>query len=95
MRPRSKKNKKSFFSPQYQRLVVRRGKNRATVAVAHSLLIAIYYVLKGAEFRDLGADYYNQFNKEKKINSFVKQLAKLGVDIPDDVLQSALLKEVS
>ena len=85
----AKKNKSSFFSAQYQRLVVRRGKNRATIAVAHSILIAIYHVLQGAQFRDLGSDYYNQFNREKKINSYVKQLQKLGVSIPDDVLRIA------
>ena len=79
-----KKNKKSFFSAQYQRLVVRRGNNWATVAVAHSLLIAIYHVvLQGAEFRDLGSTYYTRFNREKEINSYLKQLEKLGVSIPD------------
>ena len=85
-----KRNKKSFFSAQYQRLVVRRGKNRATVAVAHSLLIAIYHVLRGEEFRDLGDTYYTQFNRDKKINSYLKQLEKLGVSIPDDVLHAAI-----
>jgi len=63
--------------------------------VAHSLLIAVYHVLQGAEFRDLGADYYTQFNREKKINSYVKQLAKLGVIIPDDVLRLATLENAS
>jgi transposase len=86
----AKKNKNSLFSAQYQRLVVRRGKKRATVAVAHSMLIAIYHVLSGATFIDLGADYYTSFNKEKKINSYVKQLSKLGVNIPDHVLRSAI-----
>ena len=86
----AKKSKNSFFSAQYRRLVVRRGKNRATVAVAHSMLIAIYYVLRGADFCDLGADYYTQFNKEKKINAHLKQLSKLGVNIPDDVLRSCI-----
>jgi len=84
------KNKKSFFSAQYSRLVSHRGKNRATMAVAHSILIAIYFVLSGYQFHDLGADYYNQFNREKKINSHVKHLSKLGVNIPDDVLRGAL-----
>jgi len=87
-----KKNKKSFFHAQYHRLVVRLGKNRATVAVAHSLLIAIYHVLSGKSFCDLGADYYNRFNQEKKIYSYVKQLSKLGVNVPDDVIRSALKK---
>jgi len=70
--------KGSFFSAQYQRLAVRRGKNKATVAVAHSMLIAIYYVLNGQEFRDLGSSYYSQFNREKKISSHLKQLKDLG-----------------
>jgi len=81
------KNKSTFFSAQYSRLVPHRGKNRATMAVAHSIAIAIYFVLSGAEFKDLGADYYTQFNREKKINSHVRQLSKLGVSIPDDVLR--------
>ena len=82
------KNKSSFFSAQYHRLVSHRGKNRATMAVAHSLAIAIYFVLSGYEFKDLGSDYYNQFNREKKINSHIKQLSKLGVTIPDEFLQT-------
>ena len=44
------------------------------MAVAHSILIAIYFVLSGYEFHDLGSDYYNQFNREKKINSHVKHV---------------------
>ena len=84
------KNKESFFSAQYSRLVSHRGKNRATMAVAHSMLIAIFFVLSGGKFRDLGAGYYNRFNREKKINSHVKQLFKLGVAIPDDVLWAAI-----
>lgn len=84
----AQKNKSSFFNAQYQRLIVRRGKGRANLAVAHSLLIAIYHVLQGSQFIDLGVNYYTQFNRDKKINSYVKQLEKLGVSIPDDVLRS-------
>jgi transposase len=70
---------KSYFRAQYQRLVVRRGANRATVAVAHSMLIAIYHILKdGSTFKDLGEDFYTQFNREKKISHHLKQLTKLG-----------------
>lgn len=77
------KVKSSYFYAQYQRLVVRRGKNRATLAVAHSMLIAIYYVLKtGTPYKDLGADYYSQFNRDKKINSYLKKLQSLGWELP-------------
>ncbi len=73
------KNKNSFFHAQYQRISIRRGKNRATIAVAHSMLISIYYMLKNdVEFTELGADFYNKFNTDKKINSYLKKLKDLG-----------------
>jgi transposase len=76
-------NKSNFFHAQYQRLVVRLGANKATIAVAHSMLIAIYHILSGSEYKDLGADYYTQFNKDKKIKSYLKQLEKLGWTPPE------------
>jgi len=82
------KNKDTFFSAQYQRLVVRKGGKKAVVAVAHSMLISIYYVMLGCEYKDLGADYYTQFNKEKKIQSHLKQLKKLGWEEPCPAIAS-------
>jgi len=57
---------------------VRLGKNKAKGAVAHSILIAVYHVLSGKDFVDLGSEYYTQFNRDKKIKSHLKQLEKLG-----------------
>jgi len=72
-------SKASYFSAQYQRIAARRGKNRATIAVAHSMLIAIYHVLKhGVAFHDLGSDYYDSFNREHKIKGYLKRLQALG-----------------
>jgi len=69
----------SFFNAQYQRISIRRGKNRATIAVAHSMLIAIYHVLRdGVPFVDLGSDFYTKFNREKKIAACLKKLHDLG-----------------
>ena len=77
----------SFYKAQYDRLVVRRGANRATVAVAHSILISIYHMLKfGVPFRDLGCDYYNQFNAEKKIKHYLNKLKSLGWQSPTPVM---------
>lgn len=77
------KNKKSYFHAQFMRISSHRGKKRAYVAVAHSMLIAIYHILKdGVVFKDLGADYYNQFNKERKINAYLKKLKALGWEAP-------------
>ena len=74
--------KGSFFSAQYSKIAIRRGKNRAKIAVAHSMLIAIWHILKeGVDFRDLGGDYYNQFNREKKANALMRKLTDLGFSV--------------
>ncbi len=75
----SVKNKKSYFYAKFMRNSARRGKKMAYVAVAHSMLIAIYHILEeGVEFKDLSADYYNQFNKECKNNAYLIKLKALG-----------------
>ncbi len=74
----SLRKKDCFFCAQYNRLSVRRGGKRALIAVAHSMLIAIYHVLRGEPYRDLGGDYYNQFNRERKIEGHLMKLKKLG-----------------
>ncbi len=73
------RKKDSYFSAQYQRIAARRGKNRAAMAVARSMLIAIFYILRDkALFRDLGADYFGAFHREHKIRSYLKRLQALG-----------------
>lgn len=77
------KVKNSYFRAQFQRISAHRGSKKAYVAVAHSMLVAIYHILKdGVAFQDLGADYYNQFNKERKINAYLKKLKALGWEMP-------------
>lgn len=80
------KVKSSYFYAQFKRISAHRGKKRAYVAVAHSMLIAIYHILKdGIEFEDLGSEYYNQFNKERKINAYLKKLKNLGWELPTTI----------
>ena len=77
------RNKTSYFYAQFQRISTRRGTKRAYVAVAHSMLIAIYHILnEGVIYKDLGYDYYNQFNKQRKINSYLNKLKALGWEVP-------------
>ena len=71
--------KNTFLRAQYDRLLIRKGKNKAKVAVAHSMIVAIWHMLKeDVEYKELGGDYYNKFNPEKKIARHLKQLAALG-----------------
>lgn len=74
--------KSSYFAAQYNRLVKRCGKKRALVAVAHSLLIAIYHMLKDdVAYKELGSDYYSRFNTEKKVNYHLRKLKELGYEL--------------
>ena len=83
--------KHSYFAAQYRRLAARRGKKRALVAVAHSVLVVIYHVLKNnVEYKDLGPDYFDRLEPERLQRYLVKRLQKLGFDVtlaartPDD-----------
>jgi transposase len=73
------RTKNSYFRAQYQRLVRTRGKNRALIAVAHSILVTVYHFTKAGEpYHDLGSDYFDKLNKEHLEKSLVKRLEKLG-----------------
>ena len=70
-------------SAQFARISFHRGKKQAYVAVAHSMLIAIYHIIKDCVIlKDLGADYYTRFNRERKINAYLKKLKALGWEAP-------------
>ena len=76
------KRKGTFFYAQYQRIKMRRGAKIAAMAVAHSILVAVYHMLKNnIPFYDLGSDFYNKFNREKKIRSYLNKLSELGYDL--------------
>jgi hypothetical protein len=63
------------------RVVKRRGKGKALVAVARSILVIIWHLLADptARYHDLGPDYHDQrVNTNRKVNSLVRQLEALG-----------------
>lgn len=73
------RTKDSYLKARYERLVVRRGKKRAIVAVAHSLLKSMWHMLAyHVPYQDLGGDYFDQRRKESKTNYHLRQLQKLG-----------------
>ena len=74
----------SFLGERYRRIVKRRGKLRALVAVARSILVIIWYLLAGpaAPFRDLGAGYYaSRTDTDRKTRNHVRQLEALGFTV--------------
>ncbi len=69
----------SYLAAQYHRLAGRRGRKRALVAVAHSLLVIIYHLLKnGVPYHDLGPDYLDRLHPERLTRYLVKRLERLG-----------------
>jgi transposase len=71
----------TFLGERYRRLAKRRGKLKALVAVARSILIIIWHLLADptARFHDLGADYYSsRIDNNRKTRSHVRQLQALG-----------------
>lgn len=74
---RNKKN--CYLAAQFQRIASRRGEQRAAVAVAHSILTAIYFILRdGVDYRDLGPDHFHRLTPDKRARDLVRQLEKLG-----------------
>lgn len=69
----------TFYHAKFLRLSKRRGYKRAIVAVAHAMLIAIYYMIKNnMPYRELGAQIFDQRSAEAKKKSLVQQLERLG-----------------
>jgi transposase len=70
--------KDNRLKARYHRLVVRRGKKRAIVAVAHTMIVIIWHILAyGQPYQELGADYYDERKKESKMTYLIRQLEKL------------------
>ena len=73
------RTKGSYLQAQFQRIRARRGAKKAIVAVAASILTAIYHMLKdGTTYQDLGPNHFDRRTKERQIIRFVQRLADLG-----------------
>jgi transposase len=75
------RKKDCYLSAQFRRLAARRGMKRAVMAVAHTMLIIAYTILKtGRSYHELG-DYLEQINRDQLRRYFVKRLQKLGLTV--------------
>lgn len=84
------RRKTTYLGMQYSRLAARRGKKRAAVAVAHSILIIAYHMLnRGTEYVDLGPDYFDKRNQQQLQHSLVKRLERLGLKVTLEPAQAA------
>ncbi len=76
------RTKNTYFATLYHRLAGRRGKKRAWVAVGHSLLVTGYTLItRQVDYQDLGANYFDELNKEAVKRRTVKRLEQLGFQV--------------
>ena len=71
----------TFLGERYRRIVKRRGKLKALVAVARSILVIVWQLLSdpSARFRDLGSDYHtSRINLQRRMRNHIAQLTALG-----------------
>lgn len=75
------RKKDSYYHAKYCKLSARRGGKRALIAIAHSMGLAIYNILKNKQhFVDLGSRYIDDNHAEKIFKRNLKSLQALGVD---------------
>jgi transposase len=82
--------KKTYLAAQYRRLTKPKGKQRALVAVGHSLLVVIYHVLsRQTGYEELGGDYFDRRNVEVQRMWLIRKLEALGVKVTVEALPAA------
>jgi transposase len=73
------RKKDSYLRSKYYRLKARVGGKRATVAIAHKILVAVFHILAdGTVYEDLGASYLDALNKTRTSKHLVRRLEALG-----------------
>jgi transposase len=88
------RTKNTYLRAQYEQIKRRRGHKKAIGAVAHSILIASYHILKDeVPYQDLGGDYFTRRADPDKIaKRLIKQLERLGHTV---TLQTSTEKEAA
>jgi transposase len=76
---RAASRSRTYLRAQYYRLKPRRGTQRAAVAVAHSIIRIIYFVLtRKTDYVDLGPDYFDRRDAAATEQQLVRRLERLG-----------------
>lgn len=76
------RSKNTYLRAQYYRLKARRGAKKAVVAVAASILVSAYHMLRdGTLYQDLGAAHFDRATSDKQIKRLVSRLEALGCEV--------------
>jgi hypothetical protein len=87
---RAMRTKDTYLSAQGRRLTHRRGKKRAVVAVAHSILIIAYHILQRQQpYHDLGRNYFDERERSAIARQSVRRLEHLGFKVTLETAEEA------
>jgi transposase len=76
------RTKGTYLAAQYRRLAARRGRAKAAVAVAHSILTIVYHLLtEETVYRDLGSNHFDERDREAVERRLVHRLEGLGYPV--------------
>jgi transposase len=76
------RTKRSYLQAQFLRLKSRRGPKKAIIAVAASMLTAVYHMLtRAVPYHDLGADHFERRDHAKLAQRLVRRLRDLGFTV--------------
>ncbi|MDP8974653.1 MAG: IS110 family transposase [Actinomycetota bacterium] len=76
------RTKGTYLAAQYRRLAARRGRAKAAIAVAHSILIIAYHVLtEGSVYCDLGGNYFDERDRQGVARRLLHRLQDLGFGV--------------
>ena len=76
------RTKGTYLAAQYRRLAARRGKKRAILAVAHSILVIADHLIGRKEpYREAGADYFDKHHPEAITKRLIRRLENLGYQV--------------
>ena len=80
----------TYLNAQYYRIAARRGPNRATIAVAHTILIIAYHIIKdGTVYHELGDNYFDELKKDAILNRSLRRIEALGYDVTVSLHESS------
>jgi transposase len=76
------RSKNTYLAAKYRRTAARRGPMKAIVAIAHSILNAVWHLLADGEcYADPGADHFTRLDPIKAKNNAIKKLNSLGFEV--------------
>jgi len=82
--------KNKYLSSQCHRIGARRGKKKAQVAVGHSILVIAYHLLTRKQpYSDLGANYFDERDRQAVTKRCVTRLQRLGFKVSLEKLLAA------